>query len=272
MMQLSRLLHRVSIIQTVQLVRPSSSYMVSGTSFFWASKIHTTSDMFPTRRISYDMEQDDFSSSGSISPLQSTSDTVIITIEADSPESHGENKTASKRPAPSSAQYTNVNLRDGQIQVPTGWIEVPAEEPTDKLLEFLEEHKDMIARLLQADQPLWEEHLSVAVGRILSLPGYHREDPFPLDPSSWPPLAQLYMYYHSSILLCCKYNFTDSNFNVKYLVWLADQSCSTNNIYLLYFSLWKISIKQQLLINKGELINHKNCSWHRVALYFPVEN
>ena len=82
--------------------------------------------------MSYDMEQDD-SSSGSISPLQSTSDTVIITIEAGSPESHREDKRASKSPALSSAQYTNVNLRDRQVQVPASLIEVPTEEPTDEL-------------------------------------------------------------------------------------------------------------------------------------------
>ena len=88
--------------------------------------------MFPIWRTSNGKEQDNFSS-GSISPLLSTSDTVILTIEADSPESHGEDKRASKKPAPSSAQYTNVNLRDRQVQVPASLIEVPTEEPTDEL-------------------------------------------------------------------------------------------------------------------------------------------
>ena len=68
------------------------------------------------------MEQDDWST-GSISPLLSSSNTVIITIEADSPESNIENIKASKGLAPYSAQNTNVEVKDGQVQVPAGCVE-----------------------------------------------------------------------------------------------------------------------------------------------------
>ena len=55
-----------------------------------------------------------------------------------------------------------------------GQVQVPAEEPIDELTEFLELHKDKLARLIQADQPQWD--LSIALGRVLSLPGYKQEN------------------------------------------------------------------------------------------------
>ena len=104
------------------------------------------------------MEQDD-SSCDSISPIWSSKDSIIVTIEADA----------------------------------SGQVQVPVEEPTDELTEFLELHKDKLAELIQANQHLWEERLSTVVGRVLSLPGYldrrtiEKPYPSPLPPRSHPP-------------------------------------------------------------------------------------
>ena len=57
-----------------------------------------------------------------------------------------------------------------------GQVQAPPEEQIDELTEFLELHKGRLARLIQADQPLWEERLSSAVKRVLSLHRYRPED------------------------------------------------------------------------------------------------
>ena len=85
------------------------------------------------------MEQDDASSCSSISPLWSNNDSNIKTFGA------------------------YIPLTQEKVQVPVG-------EYSDDLTRFLEEHKEQISLLIQADQPLWEERLSAAVRWFLSYP------------------------------------------------------------------------------------------------------
>ena len=105
------------------------------------------------------MDRDDSSSCGSISPLWSSSEDNIITVGDERAEAH---------------RHTQV----------------PVEEHLDELTLFLEEHKEKICTLIRADQPGWEDCLSLALGRVLDIQGYRRPILKPaVDPASWPPLA-----------------------------------------------------------------------------------
>ena len=105
------------------------------------------------------MEQDDSSSCGSISLLWSSNEDNIITLGEEPAEAHGQ-------------------------------VQVPIEEPLDEMTMFLEEHKEKICTLIRADQPGWEDCLSLALGRVLDIQGYRRPILKPaVDPASWPPLA-----------------------------------------------------------------------------------
>ena len=117
-------------------------------------------------RIDTDMEQDDSSSCGSLSPLWSSNEDNIITVGAE-----------------------GALARE--------LVQVPVEEHLNEQTLFLEEHKENICALIRADQPGWEDRLSLALGRVLDIQGYrrvehgeHRPVLQPaLDPASWPPLA-----------------------------------------------------------------------------------
>ena len=78
------------------------------------------------RRTTSEMEQDDSSSCGSISPLWSSND-------------------------------SNINAVGADIPIPCEQVQVPVGEPIDELTRFLEETKKQIAWLIQADQPIWED-------------------------------------------------------------------------------------------------------------------
>ena len=112
------------------------------------------------------MEQDDSSSCGSLSPLWSSNEDNIITVGAE-----------------------RAKARE--------LVQVPEEEHPDELTLFLEEHKEKICTLIRADQPGWEDRLSLALGCVLDIQGYRREEhgeqrPIlqpAVDPASWSPLT-----------------------------------------------------------------------------------
>ena len=79
------------------------------------------------------------------------------------------------------------------IKITSSQLELKVQRHVD----LYREHKEKICTLIRADQPGWEDCLSLALGRVLNIQGYcrveHEEHRPVLQPAvdlaSWPPLA-----------------------------------------------------------------------------------
>ena len=75
----------------------------------------------------------------------------------------------------SSNEDNIITVGDERVEA-SEHVQVPVEEPLDELTLFLQEHMEKICTLIRADQPGWEDRLSLALGHVLDIQGFRREE------------------------------------------------------------------------------------------------